>query len=34
LLAAFDGTVAELAAEAQAQVTEGQLLARIEPSPE
>jgi 3-methylcrotonyl-CoA carboxylase alpha subunit len=32
LVAPFDGTVAELPAEAQAQVSEGQLLARIEPT--
>jgi 3-methylcrotonyl-CoA carboxylase alpha subunit len=33
LVAPFDGTVAELKATAGAQVTEGQLLARIEPEP-
>jgi 3-methylcrotonyl-CoA carboxylase alpha subunit len=33
LTAPFDGTVAELSAAPQAQVTEGQLLVRIEPEP-
>ncbi len=33
LTAPFDGTVAELSAVPQAQVTEGQLLVRIEPEP-
>ena len=33
LTAPFDGTVAELNAAQGAQVTEGQMLARIEPEP-
>jgi 3-methylcrotonyl-CoA carboxylase alpha subunit len=33
LVAPFDGTVAELAAVPQAQVTEGQLLVKVEPEP-
>ena len=33
LTAPFDGTVAELSAEAGAQVSEGTLLAKIEPEP-
>ena len=31
LTAPFDGTVAELAAKAGAQVTEGQMLVKVEP---
>jgi len=34
LTAPFDGTIAELNAEADAQVTEGQLLVKVEPEPE
>ena len=33
LTAPFDGTVAELSATAGAQVTEGQLLVKLEPEP-